>query len=296
MTVGTVAEKSAVWRSRGVRRRDPLDVGQEAHVEHAVGLVEDQVVDVVELERAAADVVDHAARGADDDLRASLEVVELAAVTRATIDGGHGDARDVLRDACAALRRSASPARASAPGRAPGIWQRFVDAFDERDAEGGRLARAGLGLADHVAAVEQQRDDPRLDFGRHHEAHLAEWRDDLVGTAASSANEFATADDVGASATGWWPRALAEPMRHGMGRARPTWPDSTDTGPWADLAPWSRQKFGDDERGRAVRAAGLSLVVTRFRSSLGRNKHVRVGYRAHTKMVRVVIPATARFR
>src|SRR5713226_9206107 len=48
----------------------------------------------------------------------------------------------------------------------------------------------------------------------------------------------------------------------------------------------------DDERGRVIRAAGLSLVVTRFLSSLGRNKHVRVQNFAHTEMVRLVIPAT----
>src|SRR5438132_14074023 len=45
--------------------------------------------------------------------------------------------------------------------------------------------------------------------------------------------------------------------------------------------------FGrDDERGRvirAVRAAGLSLVVSRFLSSLGRNKHVRVFEMSRTR-------------
>ena len=39
---GMVAENSIVWRVSGVLAMQPLDVGQEAEVEHLVGLVEDQ--------------------------------------------------------------------------------------------------------------------------------------------------------------------------------------------------------------------------------------------------------------
>ena len=39
---GMVAENSIVCRSAGDQLEDPLDVGQEAQVEHAVGLVEHQ--------------------------------------------------------------------------------------------------------------------------------------------------------------------------------------------------------------------------------------------------------------
>ena len=44
----SVAEKSSVWRARGVMRDDPVDGGLEAHVEHPVGLVEDEHLDLVE--------------------------------------------------------------------------------------------------------------------------------------------------------------------------------------------------------------------------------------------------------
>ena len=40
-----VAEKSAVWRSAGVADEDRLEVLGEAHVEHLVGLVEDDDLD-----------------------------------------------------------------------------------------------------------------------------------------------------------------------------------------------------------------------------------------------------------
>ena len=46
-----VAENSIVCRVSGVMREQLLDVGQEAEVEHLVGLVEDQRVHVGEVER-----------------------------------------------------------------------------------------------------------------------------------------------------------------------------------------------------------------------------------------------------
>ena len=56
---------------------DPLDLGQEPHVGHAVGLVEHDVVDRVEHERLAVEEVDHPARGGDDDLGAGLQLTGL---------------------------------------------------------------------------------------------------------------------------------------------------------------------------------------------------------------------------
>src|SRR3546814_11237360 len=48
---------------------DALDRRQEAHVEHAVGFVEHQYLDRVELGAAALEVVDQAAGGGDEDVR-----------------------------------------------------------------------------------------------------------------------------------------------------------------------------------------------------------------------------------
>ena len=55
-----MAENSAVWRVAG-GAEDLLEVVGEAHVEHLVGLVEHDGLDLVEPERAAVEVVD--ARG-----------------------------------------------------------------------------------------------------------------------------------------------------------------------------------------------------------------------------------------
>ncbi len=53
----------------GRQREDLLDVLEEAEVEHLVGLVEDEVAARVQHQRVARDQVEHAADGADDDLR-----------------------------------------------------------------------------------------------------------------------------------------------------------------------------------------------------------------------------------
>ena len=58
---------------RGGRGEQLLDVGEEAKVEHLVGLVEHHGADVAQVEVALVDEVDHAAGRADDDVDAVLE-------------------------------------------------------------------------------------------------------------------------------------------------------------------------------------------------------------------------------
>ncbi len=49
-----VAEKNSVWRMRGSRLDDLLDIGDEPHVQHAVGFVDHQDLHVVQQNAAAA--------------------------------------------------------------------------------------------------------------------------------------------------------------------------------------------------------------------------------------------------
>ena len=65
---------------------DLLDVGEEAEVEHLVGLVEHDLGRVRQVEQALVVQVDEAAGGADDDLRAGLELLDLALVRLAAVD------------------------------------------------------------------------------------------------------------------------------------------------------------------------------------------------------------------
>ena len=67
----------------------------KAHVEHAVGLVEHDGLDVVELDGAALHVVAQAARCRDDDLRVLFERVDLLADGRAAVQAHDAHTRKV---------------------------------------------------------------------------------------------------------------------------------------------------------------------------------------------------------
>ena len=56
---------------------DALDVREKAHVEHAVGLVEDEGLDLVQLDDLLTHEVPQAARRRDEDVRAALDCLDL---------------------------------------------------------------------------------------------------------------------------------------------------------------------------------------------------------------------------
>ena len=83
---GSVAEKSTVCRCLGRLGEDRLDVLGEAHVEHLVGLVQDDRRHAVELQRLAADEVEGPPRRGDDDVGPALEGPQLRAVRLPAVD------------------------------------------------------------------------------------------------------------------------------------------------------------------------------------------------------------------
>ena len=68
MSSENVAENIRFCRFGGEQRDDLLDVGQEAHVEHPVRLVEDEDLDLPEVGDLLADEVEQPARRRDEDL------------------------------------------------------------------------------------------------------------------------------------------------------------------------------------------------------------------------------------
>ena len=62
MSPSRVAEKSSVWRLVRREVEDAPDVGQEAHVGHAVGFVDDHDLDGVEPDAAPLDEVTQTTR------------------------------------------------------------------------------------------------------------------------------------------------------------------------------------------------------------------------------------------
>jgi hypothetical protein len=92
IAVGIVAENSIVWRSGPVTGLDQaFDVGQEAHVEHLVGLVEDQLGDVRQVEVAPVEVVEQPPGRADHDVDAAAQGLDLLVVADPAVDADRGE-------------------------------------------------------------------------------------------------------------------------------------------------------------------------------------------------------------
>jgi len=77
----------------GERRDDPLDVGPEPHVHHAVGLVEHEQLDRAEVGVLLAHMVHEPSGRGDDDVDAGAERALLSAHFHAAVDRGAGDRR-----------------------------------------------------------------------------------------------------------------------------------------------------------------------------------------------------------
>ena len=146
---------------------DAFDVGDEAHVEHAVGFVDDEDVDLAEHQLAALEMVEQAARRGDQHIDAAIELLVLV-VERDAADQQRHRKLVVLAVALEALghlggefaRRledqRARHARLGAAAR---------QHLDHRQGEGRRLAGAGLRDADDVAPLQHMGDALRLDGG-----------------------------------------------------------------------------------------------------------------------------------
>ena len=160
-------------------REDLLDVGEEAEVEHFVGLVEHDLGRVRQVEEALVVQVDEAAGRADDDLRAGLQLVDLPLVGLAAVD--RDDARRAVRgqhvhvlvDLDGELARRDDDERLHAGGRVE------AEALHDGDAEAEGLARAGLGLTDDVLAGKAEGDRLLLDREGIHDALGCQGLDDV---------------------------------------------------------------------------------------------------------------------
>ena len=91
----------------GRRLQNRVEVVGEAHVEHLVGLVEDQHLQRVEAQRVAPQVIERASRRRDDDVGAAFEGADLLVHRRAAVErqDGQPDALGVLVDRLGHLHR-----------------------------------------------------------------------------------------------------------------------------------------------------------------------------------------------
>ena len=164
---------------------DAFDVGDEAHVQHAVGFVDDQQFDAGEQQAAAFGVVEQAAGGRDQDVDAAGQFGVLVAERDAA-----DQERDVefLADAVFveilfhlgrefAGRFEDQGAGHSCPGAA--LFQHGEHGQDE----GSGLAGAGLGDAENVSPGENVGDRLFLDGGRGRVTGSRNSGENLIGKA-----------------------------------------------------------------------------------------------------------------
>ena len=72
-------------------RDDLLDIAREAGVQHLVSLVENQVIDTRQVQKATFDPIKRPARRADDDLWACAQLARLPSVWHAAVEQGRPD-------------------------------------------------------------------------------------------------------------------------------------------------------------------------------------------------------------
>ena len=144
---------------------DALDVGDEAHVEHAVGLVDDEDLDAGEQDLAAPEVVEQAARRGDQHVDAAVELAHCSSGETPPISSATAElvVDAVFLEALLHLggklaRRCQDQGARHACPRPPGFEPR-----QHRQHVAGGLAGAGLGDAEHVAAGHGDRDGLNLD-------------------------------------------------------------------------------------------------------------------------------------
>ena len=148
-------QRLALRRQLGDDRADVVD---EAHVEHAVGFVEHEDLDAIEMDRAVSHQIEKPAGRGDEHVDAARECANLTAHRNAA-DGERERGPHVapigpetLEDLAGELARRAEHEHAAEARLAPHrLRQEMVQ---DRKRKGGRLAGAGLGDADEVAARE----------------------------------------------------------------------------------------------------------------------------------------------
>ena len=82
-----MAEKSSVWCGVLEAAEHPLDLGHEAHVGHAVRLVEHERLELVDRDLPAVTEVDEPPGRGDDDVDALAELGDLAVDVGPAVDG-----------------------------------------------------------------------------------------------------------------------------------------------------------------------------------------------------------------
>ncbi len=169
----------------GQKLADLLHVRNEAHVQHAVGFIDHQDIDLGEQDAAALEMIHQPAGGGDQHIHAAIQFLDLivhrdAANQQCMAELGiFAVFVEAFRDLVGqfAGRFQHQGARHACLGTAPGQH------LDHGQGETGGLAGAGLGDADHIAPLQHMGDALRLDRRGNGVAAIGHRLEDLGGKA-----------------------------------------------------------------------------------------------------------------
>jgi len=167
---------------RAEQGADALHIGNEAHVEHPVGLVDDENVDARQQDFAALELVEQAAGGRDQHVDALFQRLVLIAEADTADQQRHRKIvvlavfQEVLRHLIGKFARRRDDERTWHPGAAAAVGKDV----DHRQHERGGLAGASLRNADDVAAHQNKRNRLPLNGGRLSVAAVFNSREKLV--------------------------------------------------------------------------------------------------------------------
>ena len=158
-------EQHGLARRRGLRHQS-LNVGQEAHVEHLVGLVENENSHVRQIEVTLLGEIDQASGRAHDHLNAMTKCFDLRFVGAAAVHRQHANSSmptgelEIAGDLDAQFARRHDDESLRLTGsseRVKSFVLRSDGALQQRDAESECLACSGFCLADEVLAGKGER-------------------------------------------------------------------------------------------------------------------------------------------
>ena len=136
---------------------DAPDIGQEAHVEHVIGLVENQYLNLGKVGVALLEVVQQSPRAGHDDLGPTLQGLDLRVHADAAVDGGAtqpGVAAQGAEGVVDLFREFTGGGHHEGAYPAPPPLEQTLE---DGQCEGCSLAGSGLGQAHDVAPGEHQR-------------------------------------------------------------------------------------------------------------------------------------------
>ena len=123
-----------------------------------ITLIKDKELEVIELEIARLDQLQHAARGANDDVGSvGLELLLVGRDRHATVDDKRLDVAHVLLESVELLADLVGQLARVAQDKRLHFSGHGVDLVERRQHEDGRLTHARLGLAEHIDSEDRLR-------------------------------------------------------------------------------------------------------------------------------------------